>query len=719
MACGCTCIGSAEDAPDSGKLTPIEKRGCTDCLCCIIFLLFWVGMFFIAGYSIATGNVIRLIYGYDSYGNICGMKNSKIENVTQSGMDMTDRGRVFFMDIRQPGPSLEICVSQCPQEMLNTTADIKKFAEDTGSKLCDYDVKVADYESTPRGLDGPCPAIVYGSDVVLNRCVPDDIQELGKDAIAALINFLNSSRLISKIMADLYMARWAILGMCGIALALAFIMVFLIRLVASVIVWLIYIVSILGAIGGTVALWVTYALRKKELDAMEVDVDAVSRNVTTFLVFAILATIFTVILLLVILVMRKRVAFTVELLEEAGKAMAAMPFLLIQPIWTFLIMIVFFVYIVVVFVALSATGTPKLSPDTGHVIYDPPEPVSYMWWYHAIGFIWTAEFILACHQFVIAGSVVEWYFTRDKKTLSSPILNAIGVLICNHLGSMVFGAFIILLVKIPRAILLWIQIRLKGKEGPVVKFILSCLSCCLWCLEKFLKFLNENAYIVIAIEGGGFCSSARKAFIILLSNALRVAAINCVGDFVLFLGKLAVVALTAVCGLAIMGTMPALNFYAVPIFVACIFAYLVASAFMSIYEMAVDTLLLCFCEDVRVNDGSPEKPYFMDPDLMAFVSNSSEALANLKKKKRKGKLQAVPGEDAPDAATPAHVALKEEEDEERSSPPASGEVKEGAEETAPLRDGEEKEGAEETAPLRDGEEKEGADEKNETPKDEQ
>ncbi len=32
--------------------------------------------------------------------------------------------------------------------------------------------------------------------------------------------------------------------------------------------------------------------------------------------------------------------------------------------------------------------------------------------------------------------------------------------------------------------------------------------------------------------------------------------------------------------------------------------------------MAVDTLLLCFCEDVRINDGSPEKPYFMDADLM-------------------------------------------------------------------------------------------------------
>ena len=63
-----------------------------------------------------------------------------------------------------------------------------------------------------------------------------------------------------------------------------------------------------------------------------------------------------VILLLVILVMRKRVAFTVELLGQAGKAISAMPFLLIQPIWTFLILILFFVYVLVVFVCISATG---------------------------------------------------------------------------------------------------------------------------------------------------------------------------------------------------------------------------------------------------------------------------------------------------------------------------------------------------------------------------
>ena len=35
------------------------------------------------------------------------------------------------------------------------------------------------------------------------------------------------------------------------------------------------------------------------------------------------------------------------------------------------------------------------------------------------------------------------------------------------------------------------------------------------------------------------------------------------------------------------------------------------SAFFGVYSMAVDTLFLCFLEDLERNDGSLEKPYFM------------------------------------------------------------------------------------------------------------
>ena len=37
----------------------------------------------------------------------------------------------------------------------------------------------------------------------------------------------------------------------------------------------------------------------------------------------------------------------------------------------------------------------------------------------------------------------------------------------------------------------------------------------------------------------------------------------------------------------------------------------IISAFFGVYSMAVDTLFLCFLEDLERNDGSAEKPYYM------------------------------------------------------------------------------------------------------------
>ncbi len=38
--------------------------------------------------------------------------------------------------------------------------------------------------------------------------------------------------------------------------------------------------------------------------------------------------------------------------------------------------------------------------------------------------------------------------------------------------------------------------RLRGKTTKLVSFLLKCLACCLWCFEKFMKFVNKNAYIM-------------------------------------------------------------------------------------------------------------------------------------------------------------------------------------------------------------------------------
>ena len=60
--------------------------------------------------------------------------------------------------------------------------------------------------------------------------------------------------------------------------------------------------------------------------------------------------------MLILLVMRKRISLVVALFHEAGKSLANMPMLLIQPLWTFIILAAFFAYWVIVLAFISTTG---------------------------------------------------------------------------------------------------------------------------------------------------------------------------------------------------------------------------------------------------------------------------------------------------------------------------------------------------------------------------
>ena len=58
--------------------------------------------------------------------------------------------------------------------------------------------------------------------------------------------------------------------------------------------------------------------------------------------------------------------------------------------------------------------------------------------------------------------------------------------------------------------------------------------------------------LIAAMHGYNFCTASRKAFNLLVNNVIRVAAINSVGDFVLFLAKVTIVTLTVLLGIVIL-----------------------------------------------------------------------------------------------------------------------------------------------------------------------
>lgn len=178
----------------------------------------------------------------------------------------------------------------------------------------------------------------------------------------------------------------------------------------------------------------------------------------------------------------------------------------------------------------------------------------------------------------------------------------------------------------------YIDHKVKGSENKVAKFVIKCCKCCFWCLEKFMKFLNRNAYIMVAVYGKNFCWSAKEAFKLLMRNIIRVAVVDKVTDFLLFMGKLIVTA--GLVGLSwaffsenisfVQEYVPKLNYYWLPIVVIGIGAYIVAAGFFNTYGMAVDTIFLCFLEDLERNDGSEEKPYYMSKGLMELLGKKNK-----------------------------------------------------------------------------------------------
>lgn len=248
--------------------------------------------------------------------------------------------------------------------------------------------------------------------------------------------------------------------------------------------------------------------------------------------------------------------------------------------------------------------------------------------FHFFGWLWIMNFIIALGQCALAGAFASWYFAYHKPDdiPSLPILKSFWRTIRYHTGSLAFGAAIIAIVQFIRAVLEYIDRKLKesGQDNKIVKFIMCCCKCCFWCLEKCLKFLNKNAYIIIAIKGKNFCGAAKEAFMLLLENVLRVVAVNSVTSFLLFMGKLLVVGIVAVCSFFWFDKLnkddpDTLQFDVVPTIIMVIFAYAVAILFFDVYDMAIDTIFLCFLEDMKMNDGSAEKPYYMSDSLKEIM----------------------------------------------------------------------------------------------------
>ena len=128
---------------------------------------------------------------------------------------------------------------------------------------------------------------------------------------------------------------------------------------------------------------------------------------------------------------------------------------------------------------------------------------------------------------------------------------------------------------------------------------------------------------IIIILAWVFVFAGKQAFTLIISNPVRTFVLNTMVDFLLFLGKMVIVVGAGTISYFVFygyfpelvgeseWKIPQLNYAFTPIIFIVIGTYFITTSFFNVYSMAVDTLFLCFLQDLKQNDGTPQNPYFM------------------------------------------------------------------------------------------------------------
>ena len=232
-----------------------------------------------------------------------------------------------------------------------------------------------------------------------------------------------------------------------------------------------------------------------------------------------------------------------------------------------------------------------------------------MIYFMCFGAFWLAAFLITCNEFVVIVSTCTWYFSRkdipddDGIPGDSEVYKGFWWAIRYHMGSIAFGSFILAIVWVIQSAFEYVGNKVEKASGNngCVKCLLGGVRCCLDCFDRFVRFLNRNAYIYQAISNENFCSSAVNAFILVLKNSAKFTFVHTIGSVFMIIAKVCIAIVTTVICYFVMKDILSNQFPYVPLAVIFLCSYGVASVFISVFEVSANTILQCYLIDLDIS----------------------------------------------------------------------------------------------------------------------
>ncbi|XP_031115625.1 choline transporter protein 1-like [Ipomoea triloba] len=578
-----------------------HNRKCRDVVFLVIFIAFWVAMIVNSSFGFNQGNPLRLTYGLDYKGNVCGDRHAdpnlheldlrywlNPNEVYQSGskdsdVKLANARSICLMDCPIPSEDSLYWVCDYPE------GDIRLAVDDWIDRNYDYFADLTpELRNTSLQLQGPCYPVIFpsvnvywscqfiarASNVSLRHWKEMGGIEIFEDIIIdkAIHRSINSrSSVFKRYVADVGKS-WPVLIVCGgiLPVFLSVIWLLLVRHFVAAMPWITVVLFNIVIISVTMfyylkAGWIGNDAISPIIGESDPYYRVSARELTHLHVAAVIMTAVMIIAVLSSIAIVRRILMATSVLKVAAKVIGEVQALIIFPIVPYAILAIFYMFWFSAALNLFSSGrvvqndcsnnccsydlkVKRVTCDRccGYSIQYTPHIAAAII-FHLFGCYWATQFFVACSSTIIAGSVASYYWARGEKSLEIPFLPVVSSmkrLMRYSLGSVAVGSLLVSFIEPIRFILGAIRRRLKTSNSTPDswpgKMAFHTSQGCLRGVSWIMKSVNRNAYIMIAITGKSFFKASEIATELIISNVLRIGKVNVIGDVILFLGKLLV-----------------------------------------------------------------------------------------------------------------------------------------------------------------------------------
>ena len=617
---------------------PDELRRYHDICCTIFFILFVGGCIAVAILGFYNGNPSKLLYGYDEDGKACGHDD---------GYEMYPY-LYFYSSINNSNNSKEtiinaFCVKECPDLIYD---------------IDEYKYKNITLKCKPTELNKNCEIShknYYPSKIILNRyCFPEMPNEIDFDPYNqerieiydaksqnkiekvinkdqfytdennnkyVMVNAINgngmasdaSSNLIissyfnverlARWITDLYLTRWIIFASVLWSFVLSIFFLLLLKFFGGLIIFIFFVIIVVGLI-------VLAAYFKINSVNYIEQGDLVYKAAME--AFFWICLVFTIIFIIFLLVMCNRIRLSMAMVSITSQYINKTLLIIFVPFLFFIIEILWIVYWVFLSVFIYSTGDFDKNGSKVIASFKWNAGIRFSWWFHLFALLYIASIISSFSQFIYSSTACIWYFTNEAGIEEHPIKKSFHRGFRYHFGSLAFGAIIVPIIKFIMFFFDYLKKQVENtpirkEQSQCFRYIKCCLQCFFGCLGRFTEFINDHAYIQIAIKGDDFWTSAWEGYALIVRNLGRFSALSFIGSMFSFFSSVFIGVASCIIGYFIVTQVnefsEGLNSCILPVIIFFIVGFFLGNISMNIFGISGDALIYCFLLEEELNFG--------------------------------------------------------------------------------------------------------------------